>query len=273
MEPPQRVLLVDLDDCLMGALWPSMNRPYSPVSRRVLARFLNTTADHAIEIIPLTNRPPAQLAVAASILGTRLCLTESGSSIWCPEHNVYRINPRYMDYATTVRPRIMAAIAARIPLDVAGPYFEEAGNKQCLVCVVLSPHAVATGTALPVPKLAEILHNDLASLPVTVKEGGGVDIVPRGLTKEVALEWLVQLFPEFYGEHDLDWRRVLYVDDNMPLGVARHVTRRGGRVGCPANADPPTRRVMAQVGGWIAEARFEAGVLELVERWCAQPPG
>ena len=268
MKPPERVLLPDMDDALMGTLWPSRDRPYAPVSRETFARLLHVTAAWGIEIIPLTNRPPAQLAIAASILGSPLCLTESGASAWLPSENRYRLNERYASYAADVRPEVMRRIQARLPLTATGTYFEEAGNKQVLICVVVSDTATeADGPS--VAELADAIREDLADLPVTVAAGGGIDVSPRGFNKIAALEWLPQLYPEFHAGAELCWESILYVDDAVPEEVARYVLERGGMVGCPANAKAATHCVMEQVGGWIAEAPFETGVLELVERWCA----
>ncbi len=261
----KKLLLLDQDDCAAGELWPSLAGVWRPVQRKIMAELLHICEQAGVAMCALTNRPPAQLALLSAIYGGAFHLCESGLSAWIPGENFLRINPQYVGYAESIRPQIMARLQQRFQLSSHGPYVEEAGTKIVSVCVFPLPKYAGQPGILSVQQMAAEVQELLADLPVCVAVGGGVDIYPKEANKVVALQWLPALVEEFYGEFAAF--EVLYIDDNIHPEAVAVAQQLGIQLGAPANAAEETKRLLQQSGGWLAEAPFEAGCLQLVRRW------
>jgi hypothetical protein len=264
---PGRVLLLDLDECGAGAIWPTLDRPRRPADRALVAQLLSECAQAQVAIHFLTNRPPGQLAVAAQLLGgaARYHLAESGLSAWLPDENRAVVNPAYEGFAAQVRPEVMARLSQALGLSWRGPIVEEFGTR--LVTVTIFP---LQADQQAMQALAATAQQLLAGLPVEVRVGKGVDIMPAGANKAVGCQWAEQLHPRYQGRQ-LDWTKVLYVEDSATgLEAAHYVAARGGMVAAVANAEAAFRQAVAAVGGILCEHAREAGVLEALRRWLAQ---
>ncbi len=264
---PAPIVFLDLDDCLLGPIWPTPDRPRRPVNRAVASEIIALLHRYSVSAHFLTNRPPGQLAPLAQFIGgpARYHMAESGLSAWIPDQNTGWINPRYEDFARRIRPQIIARLSERFGLAPEGPVVEELGTR--LVSVTVFPLG---GTRADVHRLAEQVRELLADLPVDVKVGKGVDISPAGASKLDACIWAEELHRRLHGEK-LDWARVLYVDDSTTaLKAAAYIAERGGTVAAVANAADELKRLAADAGGILAQASGEAGVLEALRAWLEQ---
>jgi len=261
----QKLLLLDQDNCAAGELWPSPLGVWRPARRMIMAELLRICEQASVAMCALTNRPPAQLGLLSAIYGGAFHLCESGLSAWIPSENFLRINPQYIDYAENIRPQIITRLQQHFQLSCHSPYVEEAGAKIVAVCVFPLPKYANQPGILSVAQMAAKVRELLADLPVRVVVGGGVDIYPKEANKAVALQWLPALVEEFYG--DFAAFEVLYIDDNIHPEAAAVAQQLGIQLGAPANAAEETKSLLQQSGGWLAEAPFEAGCLQLVRRW------
>ena len=261
-----RVLLLDIDDCLAGPIWPLADRPRRPVDRTVIGQLLAECERANISIHFLTNRPPGQLPVLAQIFGgaARYHFAESGLSAWLPDENRAIVNPRYVEFAETVVPEVRRRLEEAFSPSWRGPMVDEFGTR--LVTMTLVPLGAASAdVASLVHKVSEIL----AGLPVAVRQGKGVDIMPEGATKECGCQWAEELHPRLHGE-PLNWADVLYVEDSTTgLEAARYIAERGGMAAAVANAAEAFKDAVAEAGGMLCEHEGERGVLEAVRRWLA----
>lgn len=265
--PSTPIVLLDLDDCAAGAIWPSVDRPRRPINRFVFAELLSQCAARGASVHLLTNRPPGQLAVVAHILGgpARYHLAESGLSAWLPDANRAVVHPNYTDFARHILPEVVGRLRSRFGLDWEAPVIEEFGTRLATVTVFPLDSSEAEVRAL-----CECCSELLADLPVEVRQGKGVDIGPAGVTKALGCRWAEELHPALHGE-PLDWTQVLYVEDSLAgLEAAQYVAAKGGTVAAVANATPEFRRAVAGLGGMLCQRPFEEGVLEAVQSWLAQ---
>ena len=261
-----RVLLLDIDDCLAGPIWPLSDRPRRPVDRAVAGQILTECERAGVSIHFLTNRPPGQLPVLAQIFGgpAKYHFAESGLTAWLPDENRAIVNPSYEDFADQVIPEIRRRLSGAFSLSWRGPMIEEFGTR--LVTMTLVPLRAASAE---VAALVNEVHEILSGLPVTVRQGKGVDIMPAGATKECGCRWAEELHPLLHGE-PLNWPDVLYVEDSTTgLEAARYVAERGGTVAAVANASPVFKKAVAEAGGMLCQHDGERGVLEAVRRWLA----
>ncbi|MBC7289410.1 MAG: hypothetical protein H5T86_15485 [Armatimonadetes bacterium] len=113
------------------------------------------------------------------------------------------------------------------------------------------------------------LRDLLADLPVVIKQGKGVDVSPAGTSKETACRWAERLHPQLHGT-DLDWGRVLYVEDAATGSeAAAYIACRGGTVAAVGNAEPAFKETVLRAGGIVCDQSGERGVLEAIRRWLA----
>lgn len=262
--PSAPVVFLDLDDCAAGAIWPSVDRPRQPLNRAVLAALLSELESSSASVHLLTNRPPGQLAVVAHMLGgpARYHLAESGLSAWLPDENRAILHPAYRDFARDVLPEVLRRLRDDFSLGWDASLIEEFGTR--LATVTVFPRA--SGEA-EVQALCQRCRELLADLPVDVRQGKGVDILPAGVTKELGTRWAEELHRSLQGE-PLDWARVLYVEDSLTgLEAARYISAHGGTVAAVANAHPEFRRAVAELGGLLCRGAYERGVLEAVRAW------
>ncbi len=262
----QRVLLLDIDDCLAGPIWPLADRPRRPVDRTVVGQLMAECERAGVSVHFLTNRPPGQLPVLAQLFGGPALyhFAESGLSAWLPDQNRAIVNPEYEDFAEQVLPEVLQRLRAEFSPSWRGPIVEEFGTR--LVTVTLVPLGASTAA---VDELVERVRGVLEGLPVSVRRGKGVDVAPAGASKECGCRWAEKLHPALH-KVPLDWTSVLYVEDSTTgLEAARYISQRGGQVAAVANASAEFKQLVASVGGMICQHEAERGVLEATRRWLA----
>ncbi len=266
--PTLPILYLDLDDCALGCIWPSVDKPRCPIDRRVFAQFVDELGRHDVSVHFLTNRPPAQLALAGHILGGPALyqFAESGMSAWLPEENRAIVNPAFETFAAEVRPEIMARLEREIGLSWRGPVVEEFGDR--LVTATIFP---LDCTLDAVTTLTQRVRELLADLPVEVRQGKGADIMPAGATKLAGCLWAEELHPRLHGA-PIHWPSVLYLEDSVTgLEAARYIAAHGGKVGAVANAEPEFRAAVEEAGGILCRRAELEGVLQAVRIWLEQP--
>ena len=263
---PGRVVLLDLDDCVAGAIWPFSSRPRKPVDRAIIGALLQEIERSGLCVHLLTNRPPGQLPVIGHIMGgpARYHLAESGLSAWLPDENRAIVHPQFVEFAEHVRPRVIERLRAHLQISPDGPIVEEFGTR--LVSLTVFP---LHGDVGQIQQLCERIRRLLDDLPVEVRVGKGVDIAPAGTDKVVGCKWAEVLHPDLQGAQ-LNWHEVLYIEDSTTgLRAAKYILERGGMVAAVANAAPELKEIVNQRGGIICDNAGEAGVLEAIRRWLA----
>jgi hydroxymethylpyrimidine pyrophosphatase-like HAD family hydrolase len=259
-----RAVFLDLDDCVVGRIWPLADRPRQPIDREVFGQFLTTCHRAGVSVHLLTNRPPAQLPVIGHIIGgaARYHLAESGLSAWLPDQNRAIVNPEYQDFAQRVIPELVALLRERLAISPDGPVIEEYGER--LVTYTIFP---LNGGEADVAALLHQVHDILEGFPVEMRHGKGVDIMPAGANKAAGCRWAEELHPHFQGE-PLYWRNVLYIEDSTTgAEAARYIFGHGGQVAAVANAHPQFRSLVAAANGIICNHEHEFGALEALRRW------
>jgi len=261
-----RVLLLDLDDCSVGPIWPFPDRPRRPVDRQAFGKLLTALEKARVSVHLLTNRPPGQLPVIAQIVGgpARYHLAESGLSAWLPDENRAIVNPRYREFATGVRGEMLALLRQHLDLSPDGPILEEYGDR--LVTYTVFPlGGDHEAVAALVTQVRELLGR--GGFDVDVRQGKGVDIMPAGANKLEGCHWAEKLHPELQGE-ELKWSDVLYVEDSTTgLQAARYVLDQGGQVAVVSNGAEELKALVQEGGGYLCEQDGEAGTLEAVTWW------
>lgn len=266
MTKAQRIVFLDLDDCFAGPIWPFPDRPRRPVDRAVVGAFLAEAERASLSVHLLTNRPAGQLPPLSQIVGgpARYHLAESGLAAWLPDENRAIVNSAYSDFASRIRPEVMRRLREHLAFAPGGRVIEEIGTR--LVSVTVFPLG---GGRAEVQALCERVRRLLSDLPVQVRQGKGVDIMPAGAGKSVGCQWAETLHEEVQGE-PLDWSRVLYIEDSVTGSEAAcYIFDRGGMVAAVANAHEEFRKLVAERGGILCGHEHEDGALEALRRWLA----
>lgn len=266
-----RKLLLDMDECGAGMVWPSPERPWKPASQAVWAEILALCGEHEVRIHPLSNRPPGQMPLVTAILGggANWAISESGGSAYIPALNTLVVNPLYSDFTRHTRPEIVRRLVQRFSPSPDGPYVLELGDKQVQTCIF--PRAdlpASTPGVLDQPELETQVRALLADIPgLEVRIAGGIDVFPCALSKRQAVEWIPDLHARFQADDPLDWSECLYVDDaNSALDAMRLLRDLGG---CPATVANGGRAVrqFCREDGFASDEPFERGVLEVLRAW------
>lgn len=236
------------------------DRPFQPIKAEILEKFYKLAKNIRLEIIALTNRPPAQLGVASAFLSGKFHLTESGGTAWVPQENRFIVNPHFKKFLSQ-KVRIMKEIVEEIgELDpLVGKYMEEAGQKQIVITIAPIPPNT------DISELPEKLSKRLKKYKVEFKPGGGFDVFPRGMTKKDGCLWLEKLYQKYY-QKSLNWHRVIYLgDSSTDLPAMEYIIGLGGAAAVVGNAKDEVKKTTLKINGYVAKKNYMEGVIEAIQ--------
>lgn len=258
-----KTLFLDLDECGIGTMWHHADRPWRPASRRVWAEILTVCEDNGVRVIVVTSRPAAQIPVFMQVVsGVPVGFGECGATAYFALQNRVIVNPKHQEFATHVRPGIMAALREEFGDLWEREIREETGGKLVTICIF-----PREGGALSMAEIAERARSVVERFEVDWSQGNGLDIVPKGASKADALDWSIALL-EQCGHPPPDPASSLFIDDSMSAATAfQAFADQGGHIATVGNAADEVKGLVRSLGGCVADGLFEAGVLEALQRW------
>lgn len=192
------MIILDIDDTI-AHLWSTKEKPFKPIDPDDLVEFFRLLKNE--DVFALTNRPPSQMGIASAFFSGKFHIMESGGSAWLPVENKLVINPKYINYLP-MRKQIVNEVNEQ----------EEYGQKQVAICFL--------------NKNANI--ESIKDYPVDIKQGDGLDVFPKGMTKKDGCKFFEKLYKKYYKE--IDWSEAIFFGDSQSdIPAINYIKSKGGR--------------------------------------------
>lgn len=256
----------DIDNTLLGELWPLDGVRWCAPNVDEFSWVLALLASHEVKGIPVTGRPPSQVALVAPILGGAYAVAEQGCSAFIAPWNRIVVNEAFGSWKRDVRGSLLALLE---PVLARDDVVLQPGDRQVTVCLYPRlPDADITVSELH-HECCGLLSD--SGLPIEIHLSLGVDITPSDprLSKQLAFEWIESGLHTRVYEEPVRWNRVAYFEDSLGAWstcVPWLADRGAIVVGVPTGSNDTFLAAVRDCGGIVAPAPGERGVRMVLQQ-------